>query len=110
VGARRHSREFWKRLIAEAEGSSVEVTARRHRVRPGTLQWWKWQLGKTSSKSKPKRAAEAKLLPVVLAAAAAPTVMSPLTIELVSGLTVRVPVGADVQYVAALIAAMRSTC
>jgi hypothetical protein len=111
VTVRRHSRDFWKRLIAESERSSVEGTARRHRVRPRTLQWWKWQLAKTSSKSKPKREVETKLLPVVLSAGgpAVPEV-SPVAIELVPGLTVRVPVGTDVQYVAALVAAVRSTC
>jgi transposase-like protein len=113
VAVRRHDREFWKRLIVEAEGSSVERVARRHHVRPRTLQWWKWQLGKTSrqTKGKRKKANRPRLLPVVFSASVpAGAENQPLTIDLVGGPTVRVPVGSDVQYVAALIAAVRAAC
>jgi hypothetical protein len=38
VAVHRRPREFWEGLIAEAERSSIDRTARRHRVRAKTLK------------------------------------------------------------------------
>ena len=76
--------------------------ARRHRVQPGTLSWWRWKL-RTSAPSKPV------LLPVVVRAAAMEGSSSDRSIELgVGDLIVRVPIGTDVAYVAQLVAALRA--
>ena len=101
----------WRELIAEAERSgSVSQTARRHQVNVKTLSWWRWKL-----KGKKVRRTEtrAHLLPVVFAAGQAP---GPdrrtefVELEMRGGIVVRVPVGSDVSYVAALAFAVHSKC
>ncbi len=45
VASHRRRREYWAQLIAELEaGASVEDVARRHRVKEGTLKWWRTQI------------------------------------------------------------------
>jgi hypothetical protein len=109
--AEHRKREFWERLVAEADGDSIASTACRHRVAPATLKWWRWHLGKTAPKRAAARLKAPTLLPVVFnpRELEAPRVDA-VAIELGAGVTVRVPIGADPQYVAALVAAMRSTC
>jgi transposase-like protein len=94
----RYGREFWRQLVSEVEeGGSVGDVARRHRVRPGTLSWWRWKLKRVAP-------AEPMLLPVVVR----PVASGPSAIELqVGDLIVRVPTGTDVAYVAKLVAALR---
>lgn len=72
-----------------------------------SLKWWRWQIAR-----QPASPPEAKLLPVVFTAGepAIPTAPQPISIELDERLTFRVPVGTDEHYVAALLAAVRSTC
>ena len=105
--AKRHSREFWVRLVGETErGGTLEAVARRHGVRPRTLVWWRWKLGRG-----PRPAArKARLLPVVVRR---PTVVveRAVLIELaVHDVAVRMQTGTDVQYIAALVRALRSSC
>jgi transposase len=97
----RYGREFWQQLVGEVEeGASVADVARRHRVQPGTLSWWRWKL---------RRVAPARpvLLPVVVrpVAASAPA-FAAIEVQ-VGDLIVRVPTDTDVAYVAKLIAALR---
>jgi len=98
----RYGREFWQRLVREAdEGATVAEVARRHRVQPRTLSWWRWRL-KTGAPSKPL------LLPVVVRPAG-PRATADGVIELCVGdLIVRVPTDTDVAYVALLVAALRA--
>ncbi len=98
----RYGREFWQRLVREADdGASVADVARRHRVQPRTLSWWRWKL-KTETTRKPL------LLPVVVRPAGVRPA-SDMAVELrVSDLIVRVPVDTDVAYVAELVAALRA--
>ena len=96
-------REFWKALVDEVGGGArVADVARRHRVQPKTLAWWRWRL-----RSEP--ASAPLLLPVVLRTA--PPAAIPDHIELhVCDVIVRVAVGTDVTYVATLVASLRAGC
>src|SRR5687767_4725736 len=60
VDSKRHTRQFWKQLSAEVDrGRSISDVARRHRVRPKTLSWWRWQMQRRTPRSPAP-----KLLPV----------------------------------------------
>jgi transposase-like protein len=97
----RYGREFWQQLVGEVEeGASVADVARRHRVQPGTLSWWRWKLKRVAP-------AQPMLLPVVVRPVASSSPV-PSTIEVHFGdLIVRVPTDTDVAYVVKLIAALR---
>ncbi|MBI2395092.1 MAG: transposase [Deltaproteobacteria bacterium] len=99
----RHPRSFWASRVAELDaGESVDDVARRHRVKATTLRWWRSALRR-------EPAEVPAFLPVVVRRAPLPAVAEPL--ELVVGDAVlRVPVGADVGYVAALLRAVGRPC
>jgi transposase-like protein len=110
VATTRRSRAVWADLVAEVErsGGSVARTARRHDVNPRTLAWWRWTL----RRAEPPTPA-ARLLPVVVAsvAGAEPHLQHPLVeISFGGDVSLLVPIGSDVGYVAALVEAMRATC
>jgi len=103
----RRSRGSWEQLVAEAERSgSVARTAERHGVSPQRLSWWRWALRREKGTS------SARLLPVVVAGASAHAhAPSVAWLEIVvEGVAIRVPIGSDAGYVAAVIAAIRATC
>jgi transposase-like protein len=106
----RHDREFWERACRELEGGAkIDHVAARLGVRPRTLQWWSWKLRNTRSGRKTTR--RARFLPVVVSesSAAVPFPSKPMVLE-VDGVRVHVEVGTDIEYVAALVRAMRATC
>jgi len=71
-------------------------------VKPRTLQWWSWKLRRQSTE-------RAEFLPVVVAERA--RVVSTTALELeANGVRIRVEPGTDVEYVAALVAAIRAAC
>ena len=79
----RHDREFWERAYAEvSNGAKVGDVARRLGVRPRTLTWWCWRLRRTGGK--PRRATQARFLPVVTAPrdVSTLTALSPEGVEL----------------------------
>ena len=81
-------------------GERIADVARRHRVQPKTLAWWRWKLRAPRTSS-----VDARLLPVVVKQAEA---RFESLIELrVRDVTVRIAGGADVAYVAALVDALR---
>lgn len=96
----RRGREFWRRLAGEVDGGErIADVARRHRVQPRTLTWWRWKL-------RTERTADARLLPVVVSASELCT--PPSGIELrIGDVVMRVAVGTDVRYCAALIHELR---
>jgi transposase-like protein len=102
----RHDRGFWERACREVErGAKVGEVASRLGVRAGTLSWWRWNLRREGRTPRPARTA---FLPVVIAE---PTLPAPAVVQLeASGVRVHVEVGTDVLYVAALVAAIRTTC
>ena len=81
-------------------------------MKPKTLAWWRWTLRREAEPT----SKSARLLPVVLSSpgfAVAPKTFAhdeAITIELREGVSLRVPVGSDVGYVAALVVAVRGTC
>lgn len=103
----RHDRRFWERACREVErGAKVGAVARRLGVRAGTLSWWRWRLRR--EEPAPRRRRRAEFLPVVVAE---PAVVAPCAVEVeASGVRLRVEIGTDVRYVAALVAAIRTTC
>jgi len=81
----------------------VQDVARQLGVKPRTLQWWNWKLQN-------ERAPEAtEFLPVVAAERSALVPTGAVELE-AKGVRIRVEVGTDVQYVAALVAAIRGAC
>jgi transposase-like protein len=109
VPAERHDRKFWEQACREVErGGSVGEVARRLEVRPRTLSWWRWNLGRKKSTVKRERGAE--FLPVVLAdSRALRGAAAPIEID-AGGVMVRVEPGTDVEYIAALVFAIRAGC
>jgi transposase-like protein len=107
VPVARRERGFWERACREVDrGAKVSEVAGRLGVRAGTLSWWRWKLRQEGRTSRPTR--RAAFLPVVVAESALP---APTVVQLeASGIRLRVEVGTDVRYVAALVAAIRTTC
>ena len=67
------------------------------------MQWWHWKL-------RGERSVEpVEFLPVVVDERAAPVSTGALELE-ANGVRIRVELGTDVQYVAALVAAIRGAC
>jgi transposase-like protein len=100
----RHDREFWERACREVRrGARVADVARRTGVKPRTLQWWSWKLRREPD------AEPAEFLPVVVGDQMPPVSTSALELE-ANGVRIRVEPGTDVQYVAALVVAIRAAC
>ena len=114
MGRERHTRAFWRRLSAAVDrGATIASTAQRYGVRPKTLAWWRWMLRREEKKKRPGKRRPAKLLPIVVRAEAVrETVCSTesIAISVCNDVALRVPVGSDVGYVAALVAAVRKSC
>lgn len=97
----RRGREFWRGLSGEVDrGERIADVARRHRVQPRTLTWWRWKLGSEDRRREPV------LLPVVVRRREQPS--EPPAIELrIGDVIIRVGTGSDVAYIAALVGALR---
>ena len=94
----------------ERSGLSVEQFCERRQLKPGTLRWWRWQLraGEPAVST-----SDVRLVPVevvserrLVASVAAP---GALTID-ISGISVRVEIGTDAAYVAAVVAELGRRC
>lgn len=99
----RRSEADWAKLISEftATGGSPAAFCARRRIKPSTFGWWRWRL-RDAVKAPAAQAIE--LVPVAVVddePAAAPVVVAVADVE------IRVTVGADVGYVAALVEALR---
>lgn len=97
----RRGREFWRSVMGEVDrGDRIADVARRHRVQPRTLAWWRWKLGAEERR-------DPLLLPVVVGDRAPEP--EPVVVELrIGDVIIRVGSGSDVAYIAALVAALRS--
>ena len=113
----RRTRAEWAAWVAEiAAGGSATEISRREGLRRQTLLWWKWRLGHeqrvTTKKGTKKSAAKQALtafLPVESQALQITAASHDVIVEL-SHLAVRVAVGTDPGYVAALVHALRAPC
>ncbi len=102
---RRRGREFWTKVVDEYEGTAGEPHAEfasRHRVKKGTFEWWLYLL--RGERSESTAAENVRLLPVLVAAG---RVEQQVVVEMGDGLGLRVTVGTDTDYVAALVTALR---
>lgn len=96
----RRGRDFWQQVVSEVDdGGRVADVARRYRVQPRTVTWWRWKL-RSEGRRKPL------LLPVVVRRPHGS--VQPTFVELhVRDVSIRVASGSDVSYVAALVDALR---
>jgi hypothetical protein len=103
--AKRRGRGFWTRVIEEFEGSQSGETheefAARRGVEKATFQRWLYAL---RDEHRQRASAAVRLLPVRLEGMQTEHTIS---VELAGGLGLRVQVGTDPSYVAALVAALR---
>lgn len=108
MGARR-TREEWSGLVDEfeASGESVQRFCAKHRIRVASLKWWRWRLrGQRRSTGLAKPGVRLLPVDVVDLAPFQPTSL----VVTISGAAWRVEVGTDVEYVGALVSALRSRC
>lgn len=108
MGARR-TREEWASLVDEfeASGESVQRFCTKHRLRVASLKWWRWRL-RSERRSTALAKPDVRLLPVDIVDVAP---LRPTTVVVgISGAELRVEVGTDVDYVSALVSALRSRC
>jgi hypothetical protein len=81
-------------------GEPIAEVARRHRVQPRTLTWWRWKLGSEAPPAPPR------FLPVVVSR---PMPVPSRRVHLSIGdVKIRFAVDTDVAYVAALVTALRA--
>jgi hypothetical protein len=99
----RRTREQWAAMIAAFEKTKqpVERFCAKRGIRPKTFAWWRWQLRDTAPRS---RSNDVKLLAVDVVAG---TARDARVVIAVADYEVRIDVGADVDYVAALVARLR---
>lgn len=91
----------WAKLVAALEASNLTaaVFAARHNVNPSTLSWWRSRLRGTM----PSRGFVTVELPTVQAVVPAP----PIRVALPNrGVVVEVPVGADLDWLRAVVEAL----
>ena len=103
----RRRREFWTKVVDEYEGTSGETHgefAARHRVEKATFERWLYLL--RGERSESAAANNVRLLPVKVAAGRGE---QQVVVEMGGDLGLRVTVGTDTNYVAALVTALR-TC
>ena len=107
---RRRSREEWAGIVAAFEQSRVSLAefAARRRLRLSSLKWWCWRLRGTSAPVA-ETGGDVRLIPVEVVGLAARGAASRIELA-VAGVEMRVEIGTDVTYVAALVDALRSRC
>ena len=102
---RRRGREFWTKIVAEYEATSGETHAEftaRHGVGTATFERWLYLL--RGERGKPRADSRVRLLPVQIAGGHGE---QHVLVEVGDGLGLRVTVGTDPGYVAALVTALR---
>jgi hypothetical protein len=102
----RKSRSEWSAIIKAFGRSSMshEEFCSERRLNLGTFRVWLYRLRRETSAPP-----AVTLLPIEVTPAAPPCLSTDVVIA-VAGLELRVPIGADIQYVAGLVAELRSRC
>jgi hypothetical protein len=80
----------------------------RHELVERTFVWWRWRLN-SEQRSTERATTEVRLVPVDVVKTIAPTGANAVVLT-VAGMEMRVEIGTDVAYVAALVAELRSRC
>jgi len=102
----------WAAIVAtyEKSGKSVPAFCAERRLKVSTFKWWRWRL-RSAPVAAARTPSEVRLIPVDVVGLAAARGTEPTSIEIcVSNVSVRVEVGTDATYVAALVAELRSRC
>lgn len=109
MGIRRSGAE-WESLIAELEESGLSVArfSARRGLEPRTVQWWRWKLRRCESKAA-RSSDSVRLVPVDVIGSASADRGAPIEI-VVGAFSLRVAVGTELEYVTALVAALRGRC
>jgi hypothetical protein len=108
----RRTRAEWSGLVDEHEASdqSQATFCRRRGIAIGTFRWWIWKLGRRRRASRqPSRAIRLVPVDVVESAGVAEPGGETIALEL-ADLTLRIATGTSPEYVASLVAALRSGC
>lgn len=125
--SKRRSREFWAKLVKQCDrrGATVSGVAHEHGVRPRTLSWWRWRLGREdgeghqgrAQKRHRRQAKQIRVLPVEVAdvqlptpAADFPSDIEMLELQLSSGLVLRFREGTNPTYLAAVLQSLQAPC
>ena len=88
----------------EASGEAGAAFCRRHHINVGSFSFWRWKIRQPVSRAP----ARVELLPVAIVGA--PRAAAPRTVVVsLSGIELQV-LGADADYVAELVLAIRSRC
>ena len=108
----RKSRGQWAKIIAafERSGLPIEEFCTRRGIKPGTLRWWRWQLG---DREPAAPTSEVRLVPVDVVGdrpGVAPVAGPRGLVIGVAGVSVHVEIGTDAAYVAALVAELGRRC
>jgi len=102
---RRRGREFWTKVVDDYEATSGETHAEfaaRHRVEKATFERWLYLL--RDERNERGTGSKVRLLPVQVAVGHGE---QHVLVQLGGGLGLRVAVGTDPGYVAALVTALR---
>ena len=98
-------------MIAELEqsGESLETFCARRRIAPATLRWWRWRL--PAPGAAPADACGVQLVGIDVVTPSRSEAASGSTVEIaVGGVSVRVAIGTDPTYVAALVVELGRRC
>ena len=112
MGAHRRSRKQWSELVRKfrASGETTSKFCARHRLSVRTFTWWRWHLlGNSAATTRPKEKKVRLLAVDVKPALMTPTAPGAVHIRM-ADLDVRVEIGTDLGYVAALVEALRTRC
>lgn len=107
----RRSRAQWLEVLAKFEdsGESVAKFCSKRQISPRTFAWWRWQL-----RDERREAPARESVRLIAVDVATPTVESralETTVRIaLAGLDLHVAVGTNVEYVGALVGALRSRC
>jgi hypothetical protein len=102
----RRTREQWATLVAAFENTNQPAVrfCERRGISPRTFAWWRWRLRHTAPSARRDDGVKLLSVDVVTGEAVSPT--SRLVIA-IAEVEVRIDVGVDVDYVAALVARLR---
>lgn len=107
----RRSRAQWLEVLEkfESSGEPVAKFCAKRGISPRTFAWWRWQLRDERQKSPARGNVRLIAVDVTEPTVDARGLETSVRIS-VGGLEVQVPVGTDVEYVGALVGALRSRC
>ncbi len=106
----RRNRDEWLQLLGmfEASGETPARFCAKHRISPRTFGWWRWRL--RDERREPVAPERIRLVAVDVKSAAPPAEGVGAVRIALADFELRVEVGTDVAYVAALVEALRTRC